>query len=371
MNKDTFLSKVYSFIHLISLYLHGEKADIEIDEETLSFYIKLAKMHSLSALLYKAITDTGARVNPSQLKVLEEAYYHNVQKTILFEKEREELYTYLNDNKIDFLPLKGLVIRDYYPDIYTREYADYDILFSDNGRKLIKVFFLSRGYEIKHYHKNSKDDVYHKKPVYNFEMHRMLFEDMNERKVFHVYFKDYLKNSLIKEGCEHYVKDEDFYIYFVSHYYKHFYNSGFGLRTLVDNYLYLKGTKLDFSYIDSELKKMGLEDISKNINTLTNGLFEGNYLSKEEEETLLHIASSGTYGTIDQHVEKAIKRQSKARYVLRRLFPPVSTFFIRYPWSKSIIFLPVAWFVRVITSIFRDGQRTREELRAVKKTKKR
>ena len=369
MNKEVFLSRVYSFIHLISLYLHNEKTDIEIDEETLSFYIKLAKMHSLSALLYKAIIDIGAKANPSQLKVLEEAYYHNVQKTILFEKEREELYKYLSDNKIDFLPLKGLVIRDYYPDIYTREYADYDILFSDNGRKIIKEFFLSREYEIKHYHKNSKDDVYLKKPFYNFEMHRMLFEDMNERKVFHGYFKHCLQNSLVKQNYEHYLRDEDFYIYFVSHNYKHFYNSGFGLRTLVDNYLYIKGTKLDFSYINSELKKIGLEDFSNETNKLTNDLFEGNRLNKKEENTLLHIASSGTYGTVDQHVEKAIKRKSKVKYVLHRLFPPASTLFIRYPWSKSIILLPVAWFVRVITSITKDRKRTKGELHAIKKTK--
>ena len=39
MDKKLFLNNVYGFIRLISLYLHNEKFDIEIDDKTLSFYI--------------------------------------------------------------------------------------------------------------------------------------------------------------------------------------------------------------------------------------------------------------------------------------------------------------------------------------------
>ena len=370
MDKKIFLDHVYGFIKLISLYLHKEKSDIEIDDKALSFYIRLAKAHSLRALLYKAITDTGVKVNKDLLKELEEAYLYNLRKTVMFEKEREDLYKYLNDNQIDYLPLKGLIIRNYYPDIYTREYADYDILFDDKGRRLIKEFFLSRGYEIKHYHKGIKDDVYLKNPFYNFEMHRMLFEEnIKSRKVMHEYFKNYLSNSSIKDGHEHYKNNEDFYIYFVGHNYKHFNNAGFGIRTLVDNYLYLKGTKLDFNYVNKELEKIGCLELCNTINSLTNKLFDNETLSNDEEELLLYIASSSTYGTIDQHVKKAVARKSKTRYVLSRIFPPVSTLFIRYPWSKSIILLPLAWLVRVIASITVDRKRIKAEVKAVNKSK--
>ncbi len=367
MDKKIFLDHVYGFIKLISLYLHNEKSDIEIDDKTLSFYIRLAKAHSLRALLYKAIIDVGVKVNKDLRKELEEAYLYNVRKTVMFEKEREDLYKYLNDNQIDYLPLKGLIIRNYYPDIYTREYADYDILFDDNGKKLIRDFFKTRGYEVKQFDK-SNHDVYVKNPFYNFEMHRLLFNEIKDYQIYNSYFADYLLNSPIKENKEHYLKDEDFYIYFTTHSYKHFSNGGCGIRTLVDFYLFLKKTKLDFSYIDSELEKIDCLDFSKNFSALANKLFDIEPLNEDEEEMLLFIASSGSYGTIDHSVEKGIKKRGRFGYIMSRLFPPMSAYRIRYPWAyKCKILIPIAWFMRICTALTKNNKKTKSEIKAINK----
>lgn len=371
MDQELFNKYLYNYIHLLSAYLNDSKLDDKsIDDKELSFYIKLSKFHSLSALLYKAILDTGVKVNKEYLSKLEQAYLYNVRKSVSFDKEREELYKYLNDNKIDYLPLKGIIIKEYYKDPMSREFADNDILFDDSKKELVKQFFVDRGYEVKLYDR-SNHDIYLKDPFYNFEMHRGLIDDIKEFKTYYNYFSNYLSKSQTRDGCEHQLSNEDFYFYFTFHSYKHFHGSGCGLRTLVDYYLYLKNVKLDFDYIDKEMDILGLKDFSNLISNLSIKLFDNKELNEQEKETLLYIASSGTYGTLGNKVDKGVKNKGKFRYILSRIFPPITSYKYHYPWAyKHHILIPIAWFLRLCRGIFVKRKLIRQELKEINKHKK-
>ena len=370
MEKSAFLNNVHQYIKLLSLYLNNKEAsDLKFDEKQLSFFDKLSSRHSLKVVYYAALKETKVDVNQDYLNKLEQNYLFNVRKVAFFEKERKELYQYLNDNKIDFLPLKGLVLTNYYSDPYIREFADNDILFLDSKSSLVKAFFSKRDYQVEAY-KKSNHDVYLKKPVLNFEMHRALFGESVSDTDFVPYFKDYLMASPIKEGVEHYLKDEDFYIYFTAHSFKHFHNSGCGIRTLIDYYLFLKKTDLDFDYINKELKKLDLVDFSNLMVSLSNKLFNDEPLSEEEEETLLFIASSGTYGTIEHSVAKGIKKKGKFGYFMSRVFPPYRFYKSAYPWAYYCpILIPFAWLARFFRIIFKNPKRAKSELKSIKNYK--
>ena len=368
MDKEKFSSYLNNYLHLISLYLNKKTIDFSIDEEMLSFFIDFSKKHSLLAFLYKALITTKADITADKLKKLEEYYLSILRKDVLFDKERKELFSFLNDNQIDYLPLKGLVIKQYYLDPYTREYADNDILFSCKD-ELIKKFFVKRGYKVESY-KKGNHDVYLKKPFYNFEMHRALFMKGAHDNKFVDYFANYLKESPIKEGYEHYLSKESFYIYFLAHSHKHFDGSGCGIRTLVDIYLYLKNNELDFNYINQELDKIGLLDFSNKISNLINNIFDEKPLSIEEQETLLYIASSGTYGTLENSVSKGVKEKGKFGYFMARVFPPYSFYKTAYPWAyKTVILIPVAWLVRTFRILFKNPKKAKKELALISKTK--
>ena len=371
MEKELFKTYVHDYINLLSSYLQGNSLEGEsIDKNKISFYIRLSKFHSLTALLYKAVVETKVSIDESELKRLEECYLSNVRKSVLFVKERETLYQYLNDNKVDYLPLKGLVLQDYYPDSLTREFADNDILFDDSNSNLIRTFFKNRGYEIKLY-KRSNHDIYMKAPFYNFEMHRKLFDEIKEFDYLNEYFVNYLKESQTEGSYEHHLKPEDFYIYFTAHSYKHYRNSGCGLRTLIDYYLYLKNNNLDFAYINKELEKLNLLDFSCSIIELIKPLFDGLPLNEKQEEVFLFIASSGTYGILEHSVDKKIKKKGKFKYLLSRVFPPITAYRIKYPWAyKHKALVPIAWFLRLMRGIFKQHKKTKNELKLVKEYKK-
>ena len=370
MEKEKFAQFVHQYINLLGLYLNKKEApDFVIDKNNISFFYNLSKHHSLNAFFFKAVESTKTQIEESNLLKLEEAYLFNARKVAMFNKERKELYQYLNNFDVDFLPLKGIVLKDYYPDENTREFADNDILFDETRDALVRNFFVERHYEVELY-KKSNHDVYLKKPCYNFEMHRALFGETGDNEKIVKYFKDYLSKAPIKEGKEHYLSNEDFYIYFTAHSYKHYHVSGCGIRTLIDYYLYLKNTKLDFEYINQELEKIDLLDFSNQIKALSIKAFDQEPLNEDEEEMLMYIASSGTYGTMQHSVAKGVKEKGKFGYFMERLFPPYRFYKTAYPWAyKCPILIPFAWIARFFRILFKNPKRATNELKTIQKYK--
>ena len=366
MDKYLFQEKTASLLELISSYFnHKNEQGSKIDSETLSFFIKIAKHHSLTSLLYKALIGTKIKVDTELLGKLESYYLTNLRKCVLFEKERNELYAYLNENKVDYLPLKGIVLKDYYLDPFTREFADNDILFSDRYSTCVKTFFVKRGYSVGEY-KKWNHDTFYKKPFFNFEMHRSLFAYRPDNKKIAQYFENYLEKAPKKDNYEHCLSKEDFFIYYLAHSYKHFHVSGCGIRTLIDIYLFLKKEHLDFNYVNEELNKIDLLDFSHRIIKLSNRVFCGESLNEEEKQMLLFITSSGTYGTLEHSVEKGVKENGKFRYFMSRAFPPYIAYKTTYPWAyKCPVLIPVAWFDRLV----RNYKRAFFETRMIKKAK--
>ena len=367
MEREQFLNSIQDYIQLLGSYFNKKVIhDLIISNSQLSIFVKLSKHHSLTALLYKALVDTKVQADQEELNKLEQYYLACLRKAVLFDRERNELYSYLNENRIDFLPLKGIILKDYYLDPFTREFADNDILFPDQYSACVKSFFIKRGYAVEGY-KKWNHDTYIKKPFYNFEMHRSLFVYRADNKKMVRYFEGYLEKAPIKEKYEHYLTNEDFYIYFLAHSYKHFHSSGCGIRTLIDIYLYIKKEQLDFDYINQELDKIGLLNFSNQIVSLSNKIFNNESLNESEEEMLLFIASSGTYGLLENNVEKGIREKGRFGYFLSRAFPPYISYKTTYPWAyKCPILIPIAWADRLI----RNSRRASSELKMIKKQMK-
>ena len=367
MDKELFKNNTLSFIKLLSLYLNKKEApDFIIDKNLLSFYLNLAKHHSLKALLYAMLHECRVNVEDEYLKKLEEYYLLCLRKAVIFDKERKEICEYLASNKIDYLPLKGIILKDYYLDPYTREFADNDILFDQSKDKLVREFFVKKEYTVESF-KKSNHDVYIKKPFFNFEMHRTLFGETDDSRRFISYFKDYLSKAHLKGNYEHELTNEDFYIYFTAHTYKHFHISGCGIRTLVDYYLFLKkNTDLDFNYINQELEKLDLLDFSNQIKALSIKLFDDEPINEEEMEMLLFIASSGTYGTLAHSVAKGVKEKGKFGYFMFRIFPPYKSYKSTYPWAYYCpILIPIAWLCRFFRILFKNRKKAQTELKTI------
>ena len=205
-------------------------------------------------------------------------------------------------------------------------------------------------------------------------MHRALFGETDDNQKIVEYFAKPKIRGLMPEIVQGCLLPDDFYIYFTAHSYKHFNNSGCGLRTLMDYYILLKRSEenntLDFKYINKELKKIDLLDFSNRISSLAIKVFEEQELNQEELDMLLYIASSGTYGTLENNVSKGVRKKGKFRYFMSRVFPPMSFYKSNYSWAyKTKVLIPVAWLCRFFRILFKNPKRATAELKMISKSK--
>ena len=290
--------------------------------------------------------------------------------------EREAIQDFFEKNNIWYMLLKGMVIRKYYPAPELREMADNDILFDNKYSKEVYEFMTARGYKSDDYNKGYHDE-YLKPPAYNFEMHRQLVSS-KERPKWYEYYKD-VKSILIKDTNENretaansesnntsnqfYFSDNDFYVYFIVHTYKHFLNSGMGLRTVLDVYLYVSNLqeKLDFDYIEEQLKKLDAYDFEQTFRSIAFKMFDENLEDRKwwdlfdvkEQEMLSYVLDAGTYGNLENSVAHKMgytkgekkKTSDKAKYIFRRLFPSMDTieeffpFFYKHKWAIPFLYI--------------------------------
>ena len=108
---------------------------------------------------------------------------------------------------------------------------------------------------------------------------------------------------------------------------------------------------------------------SKLISRLSKAVFSGEELGEDDLQSLYFITLSGTYGTIENAVNKGIKKKGKFGYFMSRIFPPYRFYKTAYPWAyKSVILIPIAWLMRLFRIIFKNPKRAANELKAIAKS---
>lgn len=170
-----------------------------------------------------------------------------IRKLALFDVEREKLFRQLDNAEIWYMPLKGVVLKDYYPRYGMREMSDNDILCDVERMSDVKRIMESQGFQCTEYGKRV-DDIYFKFPL-TFEMHRYLF-DKNELESLYSYFKNIKEKLLLVDDSryEYRFTPEDLYVYLTAHEYKHFIHGGTGIRSLLDTYVFLKHNNKELYY---------------------------------------------------------------------------------------------------------------------------
>ena len=373
LEKNTpYTKEIDDLIYLLSCALNRKKPDAErVEKMDLDAVYCLASFHSVLSLTAFALED--AIELPYNF---DQAKKKAVRKIALFDIERVRVYAQLSKENIWHMSLKGIILKDYYPKFGMREMSDNDILCDDSRMEDVKRIMESIGFQCTVYEERV-DDTYTKSPLV-FEMHRFLF-DKRESETFYSYYKDIKEKLLqdVKNKHEFHFTPEDFYVYMVAHEYKHYISGGTGLRSLLDIYVYLnrRNGELDWQYITCELEKLGIKEYERKTRTLANAVFSGVTLGEEDREELLYYVTSGTFGTIERKKTNQLaknlsgddSKQSKQQYLRARLFLPMKTIQIQYPFFyRHKILLPCLYVYRLFKAVFVKPKEIWLEYRRVK-----
>lgn len=309
---------------------------------------RLAKRHMVAATVARTVKETG--ICPQELlPKWEKAERATLQKELRFDGEREEILQAFDEAGINYLPLKGIVIKEYYPRKGMRQFADNDILYDQTKKQQADKIMRSLEYQSDGF--SSAHDIYTKKPYFNFELHRTLFDER-----FDVDYFDRVWERAVKdegENCAYHMTDEDFYIYLLGHFKKHYENGGAGLRSFADLYLVRKNLKIENpDYVEACLRETGMTEFEKEVVEISESFF-GEEEREVSAETLEYIFSSGAFGT-EQHVaENRSKEHGRVGGLFRLIFPPYREMILRNRILKKVpILLPFFWVERLFTFVF-------------------
>lgn len=380
MTKHDYTQNAYYLMYLIRCVLNDRMpAKEKLDKMNLSGVFAVAKAHSLTAIAAYALESAGIYD-----KAFEEEKNKAIRKEIILDAERERVLAELEKAGIWYMPLKGIILKDLYPQIGMRQMADNDILFGKTRASDVRSIMVRLGFKTELYDAGNQD-VYYKPPICNFEMHTELFGDGHERKLYDYYVN--IKDRLVRDQDDNYgyhLPKEDFYIYTIAHAYKHYAGGGTGLRTIVDTYLYNKSYQgiMNIEYIESESKKLGIAQFERQLRELSMHLLSGCKLTAEERQFVDYIVFSGTYGTVQNSVKNKLEKGNassfaKMELIRNRLFVPIrksdphyNAYARRYKWFyKNKARLPLLFFYRIGIALTSRRGRAKAELNAVLKAR--
>ena len=356
-----------NLIYLLSCAVNGITPNKEkisaMDLETL---YKFSKWHTVRAAVHIALRSAG--VND---KSFHQAYNKAVRKNVMLDVERTAILEDFERRGIWYMPLKGSILKELYPENGMREMADNDMLCDASKQQEVMQIMLGHGYTAESVGK-THHDVYMKPPVLNFELHTLLFGETSD---FYQYYSDPKHHMIHDEDSQYgyHLSDEDFYVYMTAHEFKHFSGGGTGIRSLLDCYVYCKnkGEDLDWNYITEQCKQLEIADFEQERRQLAFKVFSSEKLpvpNDAETELLMLYLTAGTYGTFENVIKKKLKNQSKAEYILSSMFPNYDHMKRSVPFvGKCPILYPVGIIYRWGRIVVKRRGLLKQTIKAVRK----
>lgn len=346
------------FLNILKSALTDEKISVNNDfnfEEAFN----LAKEHGVLVMFYYGIKNSELDVDDENFSKIKKYVYALVQKSAFQDYESINLYKEFDENNVDYMPLKGEVIKKLYPNHEMRYMGDVDVLIKSEQYPVIKEVMQKNGYNT--ICESDHEYVWDKPGRLHFELHKHLIPSYNKD-----YFS-YYQNSwekAEKQSETHYVlNDEDFFTYIFTHLAKHYRDGGIGIKHFVDIFVFLKEKKnLDKKYIEKELEKLELLTFYKNVLNAVDVWFNGKEENEISDFITNKVFSSGAYGTKYNKLmaealkkSKSLKNQKNIRavYIFQNIFPSYEKMKKRNPiLIKMPVLLPFVWILRWFEILF-------------------
>lgn len=324
-----------------------------------------SRMHSLEALVGRALSPLlSGSADPtwqqwrSRIDLL-------LTQSIIQLQERDDLIHGLTDAGICLMPVKGCWLKELYPDINDRQMCDLDMLIHPEDAAAAEAVLIRAGYQ-------RKDTCLHhisyfKPPNTALELHTRLLSPEEDHSS---YFAAVWDKAEPVPGSPRLfrLRTEDEYLFYLVHLYKHLYNGGTGIRSILDQFIFSQSfPNMDREYLERELQTLELAKLARQVQTLSRCWFEtGEEIPKSLQPLAQIIFCAGTYGNLEVQARYRMEQVRKKyrnpvirflAYCIPRIFCPLSVMKRRYPiLNKLPVLLPVFWVVRIAAMMLEGGK---------------
>jgi len=322
-------------------------------EKLLSIY-HLAKKHDLAHVLSRFVYQNKLDINQDLQSKLQYEEFSVIYRYEQIKYAFEQICNSFDEEKIAYVPLKGSLLRPYYPYESMRTSCDIDILIHDSDLDAAIACLKSRGFRYvgKRYH-----DVLLCSPnKVHLELHFNIQENVDS---LDVVLKDAWQYARLTKDSRYDFKKEFFVFHMYAHMAYHFLSGGCGIRSLLD--IWIMEHKMDASYLCAEilLKKAGIYKFAAEMSAISNECFTDSTQDTFDNLVLRYICRGGAYGSKENGIAvQKSKTNSSFLYVLKRLFMPYKYMVMIYPTLKKVpCLLPFCWGARLVRAIFEGKSR--------------
>ncbi|MBR2327683.1 MAG: nucleotidyltransferase family protein [Clostridia bacterium] len=308
----------------------SEETALLYDPDMQSKLLAIAQKHDLAHLIVLALNNNGLITNDttSKKRLLAAVYrYEQINHTF------NQTTAVLEELAIPFVPLKGAVMRSYYPEPWMRTSCDIDILLHrEDIDKAIAALTERLQYTVNYV--EAMHDISLTTPEsVHVELHFDLVEEGRAQNAVDVLHSVW-DNAVLRKNsnCWYEMTDAYFYFYHIAHMAKHFENGGCGIRSFIDLWLLEKTDSAEKSSRDKLLKKGNLLTFANASRSLCEVWFGG----KEHDDLTLKmqdfILHGGVYGSSENRVAlQQSKKGGRLGYLFSRIFIPYAKLKRYYP----------------------------------------
>lgn len=243
----------------------------------------------------------------------------------------QEIKRVLNENEIKFIPLKGSVIRNYYPQPWMRTSCDIDVLISQNDVDKASEIFTEK-LNFKKGEEWSTEVAFATESGMSVELHTSLKRDCVADGSSEILDNVWNYAAPVNGGYEYALSDDVLYYYHSAHMAKHFISGGCGIKPFIDLWVLNNKKEFDDEKRTALLKKGGLLQFVTAARNLSDVWFNCGKRNELTDDLEKYIISGGVYGSQKNmaKVGQSIKG-GKFSYVMSRAFLPYDKLVVLYP----------------------------------------
>ena len=172
MMYDKAQCKILFQIIRVSLF-DSDEFEINAEADWKLIY-RISREHKIHTILCRGLEKISSKdkIPEKMIGKLEELWQIERAKDAVQKYSIDEILDAFEKDKIDCVPLKGIYMKEFYPDSSLRTMSDLDIFYRQGDEEKIEKVLVSKGYVFDH--DGPHHDVYQRKPFMNVEMHHHL-----------------------------------------------------------------------------------------------------------------------------------------------------------------------------------------------------
>ncbi|MBQ1261132.1 MAG: nucleotidyltransferase family protein [Clostridia bacterium] len=320
------------------------------------------RQHSYAGAVFSALHEELTSLPAEAYALWEKECMSDTAKNIAQLSAFASVEALLSENKIYYLPLKGIILKSVWKNPLNRPMSDIDIFVGDKVGEAQAVL-CAAGYELRDalhdFHTTVK-----KRPYVSVELHSDIYKGAGKS------ISDY---QPVTDGSYRLKMSHTELLTFIVRHAHHHYVSGgsCGIRLVFDLRFYFEryGVEIDRAELEASLKENGLFEFYGAALSIGEAWFDGKALPPEYSELEEYMLLGGSFGNTETKLRQTEKDGTTLKYFFSICFPPYKNMASLYPVLRRWKILLPLYYVRRGFGKLLSG-RVRRVVRAYKDARK-